>query len=257
MASTDVGQFVWHEHMTKDPKAAMAFYGDVVGWKTQPSENAQGYTMWVGPQGPMGGVMELPADAAKMGAPPHWMGDVQVADVDATVELAKTLGGKVHHAPSDIPNVGRFAVLADPQGASFAVFKPSVAMDAHDHAKAGEICWNELVTSDSKAAFAFYSQLLGWKSIQDMDMGPMGTYRIFGVGETQLGGMMDAPKGAPMPPMWVFYAATENLDAGIARATAQGAKVINGPMDVPGGGRMAQLIDPQGAVFALHQGPKE
>ena len=85
----------------------------------------------------------------------------------------------------------------------------------------------------------------------------MGTYRIFGVGEKQLGGMMTTPKGAPMPPMWIYYATTTDLDASIGRATKKGAKVMNGPMDVPGGGRIAgQLYDPQGAAFALHQAPK-
>jgi len=83
-------------------------------------------------------------------------------------------------------------------------------------------------------------------------MGPMGTYRIYGVGEQRLGGMMVIPKGAPMPPMWIYYVSTSDLEAAIGRATRKGGKVMNGPMDVPGG-RIAQLTDAQGAAFALHQ----
>jgi predicted enzyme related to lactoylglutathione lyase len=256
MASANKGLFVWYEHLTKDPGAAIAFYGEVVGWKTQPFPGGGGYVMWVGSQGPLGGVMELPEEAAKMGAPPHWMAHVQVDDVDATAALAKKRGGKVHKEPTDIPTVGRFAILADPQGAAISIFKPNTEMTLHDASKAGEFCWNELMTSDSAAAFRFYSELFGWKIAQEMDMGPMGTYRIFGVGEKQLGGMMTTPKGAPMPPMWIYYASTTDLDAAIKRATSKGAKVMNGPMDVPGGGRIAQLMDPQGAAFALHQAPK-
>lgn len=257
MASSNVGQFVWHEHLTKDTKAAIDFYTDVVGWKTQPFAEAGGeYVMWVGSQGPLGGVMRLPDEAAKTGAPPSWMGHVQVDDVDATAALAKKLGGKVYKEPTDIPTVGRFSVIADPQGAVVSAFKPMSTMSLHDNTRPGEICWNELLTSDSAAGFEFHSKLFGWKVLQDMDMGAMGTYRIYGVGEKQLGGMMTVPKGSPMPPMWMHYAEVSGLDGAIARATKKGAKVLNGPMDVPGG-RIAQLSDPQGAVFGLHENAKK
>jgi predicted enzyme related to lactoylglutathione lyase len=256
MASANDGLFVWYEHLTKDPAAAMAFYGDVVGWKTQPFTEAGDYVMWVGSQGPLGGVMKLPEEVARAGAPPHWMAHVLVDDVDATAALARKLGGRVHKEPTDIPTVGRFAVLGDPQGAVISVFKPNEPMTLHDPSKDGEFCWNELLTSDSVAASEFYSRLLGWKILEEMDMGPMGKYRIFGVGERRLGGMMTTPAGAPMPPMWLYYASTSDLDRATERATSKGAKVMNGPMDVPGGGRIVQLMDPQGAAFALHQGPK-
>lgn len=252
MASTSNGQFVWHEHMTQDVQKAIAFYSDVVGWTTQPFPENPDYVMWVASQGPLGGVMKLPEEVAKMGIPPHWMGHVQVADVDATAELAKKLGGNVHKEPMDIPTVGRFAILADPQGAAFSVFKPNGEMTAHDSSKAGEICWNELLTSDSEAALAFYGQLFGWKQIDAMDMGPMGTYRTFGLTEDKrFGGVMNVPPGAPMPPAWLYYAETKDLDAAIARATKAGATIMHGPMDVPGG-RVVSLMDPQGAAFALH-----
>lgn len=257
MASGNKGLFVWYEHLTKDAKATIAFYSDVVGWKTQPFEQGGDYVMWVGSQGPLGGVMKLPEEAAKMGMPPHWMAHVLVDDVDATAARAKKLGGKVHKEPTDIPTVGRFAVLGDPQGASISVFKPNEPMTLHDVSKEGEFCWNELLTSDSAAAFRFYSELLGWKILEEMDMGSMGKYRIFGVGDKRLGGMMTTPKDAPTPPMWLYYTETKDLDAALKRATTKGAKVMNGPMDVPGGGRIAQLTDPQGAAFALHQSAKK
>jgi predicted enzyme related to lactoylglutathione lyase len=150
MANAKNGQFVWYEHVTKDPKAAIAFYSDVIGWQTQPFGEGGDYTMWVGSQGPLGGVIGLPEQAAKMGAPPHWMGHVQVENVDASAALAKELGGQVHHGPEDIPTVGRFAVIADRQGAFLSIFQPSGdLMKLHDASKPGEFCWSELVTSDS------------------------------------------------------------------------------------------------------------
>lgn len=248
MASPNVGRFVWHEHMTKDPKAAIAFYTDVVGWKTEPFGDE--YTMWVGKRGPLGGVMKLPAEAEKMGAPPHWMGSVQVEDVDASIAQAKKLGGKVYVEPMDIPEVGRYAVIADPQGAPISIFKPGREMQLPDTAENGDFCWNELMTSDQPGAFRFYSEMFGWKTIQEMDMGAMGTYLIFGVGDRQLGGMMKKPQES-MPTAWLYYTEVTDLDAAVARATKLGAKSLN-TMDVPGG-RMTQLIDPQGAAFALHQ----
>lgn len=256
MASQNAGRFVWYENLTKDIPAAIAFYSDIVGWKTQPfGDGGHPYTVWVGSQGPLGGVMQLPDELAKVGVPPHWCAHVQVDDVDATLARATSLGGKVLHEATDIPTVGRFGVIGDPQGAVTAVFRPGGPMTLHDPAKDGEFCWNELLTSDSAAALEFYSALFGWKLLEAMDMGPMGTYRIFGLGDLRLGGMMTVPKGAPMPPMWLYYTSTSDLDAAIGRAVEAGGKVMNGPMEVPGGGRIAQLMDPQGAAFALHQAP--
>ena len=255
MASANKGLFVWYENLTKDVGAAISFYSDVVGWKTQQFSGE--YTMWVGSQGPLGGVMRLPDEAAKMGAPPHWIAYVEVDDVDTSAALAKKLGGKVYKEPTDIPTVGRFAIIADPQGAPLSIFRPDKAMTLHDETKPGAFCWNELMTSDSVAASWFYSEIFGWKILEEMDMGPIGKYRIFGLGGRRLGGMMTIPAGTPMPRMWIYYASTSDLDAAIGRATKKGAKVMNGPMDVPGGGRIAQLMDAQGAAFALHQAPKK
>jgi predicted enzyme related to lactoylglutathione lyase len=252
MATVKKGQFVWYEDMTKDPRGAITFYTDVLGWKTEPFQGTD-YTMWVSKQGPLGGVLKHSGEAATQGAPASWIAHVQVDDVDATVVRARQLGGRIYKEPSDIPTVGRFAVIADPQGAALSVFKPASDMPLHDVSEEGEFCWNELTTSDSSAAFKFYSELFGWKILEEMDMGPMGTYRIFGVGDQRLGGIMTAPRDQPSPPAWLFYAETGNLDAALRRATTKGAKVLNGPMEVPGGARIAQLQDPQGAAFALHE----
>src|SRR3954447_19189607 len=103
MNNSNVGRFVWYELLTSDPAAAIAFYGDVIGWKSQPFAESNGaYTMWVGSPGPLGGVMTLPEHAGKMGAPPHWTSSVGVADVDATAARVKELGGKVLVEPMDM-----------------------------------------------------------------------------------------------------------------------------------------------------------
>src|SRR5262245_42709699 len=116
MTDTNTGRFVWYELLTTDPKAAIDFYTNVVGWTTQPFGEGGDSARWAGSQGPLGGVTLLAAPAKEMGAPPYWQANVQVANVDETVAKIKELGGKVYVA-EDIPTVGRFAVIADPQGA--------------------------------------------------------------------------------------------------------------------------------------------
>jgi uncharacterized protein len=260
MTNTNIGRFVWYELLTTDPKAAITFYSDVVGWKNQPFEGSD-YTMWVGSQGPLGGVTLLPETAKQMGAPPYWQANVEVANVDETVAKVKQLGGQVY-VTEDVPNVGRFAVIADPQGAVIAVFTPASDMKSHDVAQPGEFSWHELYTTDHEAAFSFYQQIAGWERLGEFDMGAMGKYLLWGRGGKQLGGMMTKPKdmktpdGRDVPPSWMFYVTTGDLDAALERAKTGGARVLNGPMDVPGGQRIVQLMDPQGAAFALVTPPK-
>jgi predicted enzyme related to lactoylglutathione lyase len=253
------GPFVWYELMTTDTKAAMAFYTHAIGWKTEVfpgSENApEPYNMWVASQGALGGVMTLPEQAKQMGAPPHWMGHVEVDDLGAAVSKVRELGGRIHVPPTEIPGVGHFSVIADPQGASLSLFKPKDKMQEHA-VKPGEFCWRELMSSDAAAAMKFYSAVCGWKQLAEHDMGPMGKYLLFGQGETQYGGMMNKPKEMPVS-AWGYYVDVEHLDAAIERATSRGGKLAHGPMEVPGGARVAQLFDPQGAFFAMHEQPKK
>ena len=243
MSNPNVGRFVWYELSTSDPEGAKAFYSNVVGWSTQPFPGSD-YTMWVGAQGALGGVSKNEA------APPGWIGSVEVADVDATVVKAKEKGGSVRVPPTDIPNVGRFAVISDPQGAAISIFASSEAMTGHDPNQTGEFSWHELYTSDLEKGIAFYFDLFGWERIRELDMGPMGKYVLYGRHGEELGGMMKAPPGIPHP-AWGYTITTADFDAALERAKSKGAKVLNGPMDVPGGQRTVKLLDPQGAAFAL------
>lgn len=251
----DTGRIVWFELLTTDTGGAIEFYTDVVGWTTERFGDA-GYTMWVGSQGPLGGVAELPEPARQMGAGPFWQASVEVEDLDQSLTLVEELGGRVHHK-EDVPGVGRLAVIADPQGAVVSLFVPERPMPPRDIARPGEFSWHELYTSDHEAGFAFYQRLLGWERMGEFDMGPMGTYLLWGREGRQLGGMMTkppgmkAPDGREVPNSWMYYVTTDDLDAALARAKDRGARVLNGPMDVPGGQRIVQLMDPQGAAIAL------
>src|SRR5205085_9119861 len=102
--------------------------------------------------------------------------------------------------------------------------------------------------------FAFYSKLFGWTKADAIDMGPMGTYQLFSTGNGPVGGMMTKTPQTPAP-FWLYYFNVSGIDAARERVKTAGGKVINGPMEVPGGSWILQGLDPQGAMFAL-VGPK-
>ncbi|MBI4539640.1 MAG: VOC family protein [Gemmatimonadetes bacterium] len=174
------GRFVWYELLTSDPDAATGFYTAVMNWGTTQWEGG-GYTMWTNRGVPLGGLMKLPAEAQAAGAPPHWLLYIGTPDVDATARQATGLGARILVPPTDVPTVGRFAVLADPQDAVFAVFTPLAEAPGHDGpAELGEFSWHELATTDHGAAFSFYSTLFGWEKTDAFDMGPAGSYQMYG-----------------------------------------------------------------------------
>jgi hypothetical protein len=171
-----------------------------------------------------------------------------VPDVDAAVRRAAGLGAQTHVAPRDIPGAGRFAVLADPQGATFAVYTPPPG-DSIPGPDA--FSWHELATTDYQAAWKFYQAMFGWQHTSSEDMGPLGVYFMFGVGGVPMGGIFNKPLEVPMP-NWLPYILVKNADDTGKAATRAGGRVLNGPMDVPGGDRIVNFLDPQGAVIAAH-----
>jgi predicted enzyme related to lactoylglutathione lyase len=249
--------FVWYDLMTTDTKAAEAFYSSVVGWRAQDSGMPdRSYIILHVKETPIGGLMPIPPEAGAAGARPMWNSYVGVDDVDAFAERITKAGGAVHRKPEDIPGIGRFAVVADPHGASFMLFKGS--SDAQPQPPApgtpGHIGWHELHAGSGEKAFAFYSGLFGWTKLDAMDMGPMGTYQIFATDSAPVGGMMTKADAFPVA-MWLYYFNVDGIDAAARRVKDHGGKVLNGPMEVPGGSWIIQCSDPQGAMFAL-VGPK-
>jgi predicted enzyme related to lactoylglutathione lyase len=243
------GRFVWFDLITTHPDQAPGFYGKVAGWGTQAWDGPAPYTMWINNGTPIGGIGQLPNASAR----PHWLAHISTADVDATVRTATDLGSKVITPPTDIPTVGRFAVVADPQGAVFGVFTPKGEAPGHEgEPELGEFSWHELTTHDHPAAFRFYERLFGWQKTSAMDMGPMGTYQMFGRNGVVLGGMYNKTAEMPAPPSWLYYVRVEDVQRAVDAVTSNGGKVVNGPMEVPGGDWIAQCVDPQGAPFAVH-----
>lgn len=246
------GQFIWYELMTSDVDAAIAFYGAVVGWEAQACGTAGiDYRLWSIDGANVGGLMAIPTEASVNGMRPTWLGYVDVPDVDASVDSIVAAGGAVHMPAEDIPDIGRIAMVTDPQGAAFYVMAPIGNKPSESFApgKAGHGGWHELHTRDWSSALAFYSEHFGWGKSDAMDMGPMGTYLLFNAGGGAIGGMMNSPD---MPrPTWLFYFNIDDIDAARARIEAAGGLVLMGPHEVPGGDWIIQANDPQGAMFAL------
>jgi predicted enzyme related to lactoylglutathione lyase len=249
----DASRFVWYDLMTKDPAGAQRFYGAVAGWGTQEFRSVAEmppYTMWTIGGTPIGGVMPLPVEASAAGAPSHWLGYVGVRDTDATHAAAAKAGAKTHVAPTDIPTVGRFSVIQDPWGASLALFTPAGSGSGTPAPGPGIFSWAELTTSGSlDEALAFYQRLLGFEVLERHDMGPAGIYAILASGGVPIGGASSRPGHSA----WMYYLQVADVDASTATVTAQQGQVLHGPMEVPGGDRIAVCTDPQGAAFGLHQ----
>lgn len=251
MSPTPRGEFVWHEVMTTDVAAAQQFYPSVTGWSTMPFADDPSYTMWTVGGNPVGGVMTIPDEAARSGAPPNWLTYIGTPSVDTTVSQAIGRGGKVLTGPRDIPGAGRFAVLQDPQGAVFAVYTSATASPPPGTPQPGEFSWHELATPDPTAALDFYRSLFGWDKTEVYDMGPVGPYQTFGLHGRRLGGIYPKPAEVPVA-NWLPYVYVKDVDVAARTATARGGTVMVKPMEVPGGDRIAIFADPQGAVIAVH-----
>jgi uncharacterized protein len=245
-------KFIWYDVMTTDTKAAAKFYRDVIGWEAKDSGMPGGaYTIFSTGKDRIGGLMPIPEDTRAMGAKPCWMGYIAVPDVDDYAKRVKAAGGSIERPPTDIPGVGRFAVVGDPHGAGFMLFKgDGEAPTEAATGTPGHIGWHELHAGDGKAAWQFYSGLFDWTKTDALDMGPMGVYQLFATGGEAVGGMMTKMPDTPQP-HWLYYFNVDAIDAAAARATRGGGKVIMGPHPVPTGQWIVQCTDPQGAEFAM------
>ncbi len=248
------GTPIWYELMTKDPLAARRFYGAVVGWKIDdapPAGSTMDYRMVSADDGLVGGVFTLTDDMCKQGARPSWMMYLGVDDVDKCVADITAAGGRVDMPAFDIPDVGRIALVADPQGAPFYVMRAASdgVSTACDPNLAGHGAWHELHATDGAKATDFYLSQFRWGKSRAMDMGPDGNYQLFSVDGQDLGGIMSDARFSR--PAWLVYFRVDGIEHAALRIAEAGGKVINGPMEVPGGGWIVNGVDPEGAMFAL------
>jgi uncharacterized protein len=248
-----LGRPVWYELMTTDTAAAERFYRNVVGWTAAPFDGSPTPYTVLKRSGDVGvaGLMKRPEG---MNMPPFWAMYVAVPNLDDAVAHITRLGGSELSPTIDVPTVGRLQMLKDPQGAAFYIIQPEPTGERPETApEVGEASWHELMTTDAPAALKFYSEIFGWQPSEALDMGPMGKYHMFNRPHGMIGGMMNKPpEMAHVPPHWAIYFRVPDINAAVERVTANGGKILNGPMEVPGGDWVLNAIDPQGAAFSLH-----
>jgi uncharacterized protein len=253
------GSHIWYELMTPDPVGAKSFYEAVVpGWSI--GERNPGdidYRMIERSDGGnAGGVLGMNEDMRAHGAKPLWLGYIAVDDVDGTIAQIEAKGGKAQMPATDIPDVGRIAMVADPQGNAFYVMMPKPPSDQTD-AKSDvfssdavqRVSWNELSTPDPVAARQFYGDLFGWESDEFMDMGEYGEYRFLDHRGTRIGavcGVMPGGSGG-----WRYYVQVPSISKAVEAVKAGGGTITVEPHEVPGGDHITIGNDPQGAEFAL------
>jgi predicted enzyme related to lactoylglutathione lyase len=246
------GRFLWYELLTTDVEAAKAFYAKVVGWRTRDvSMPGMSYSLFIATDAMIGGVMGLPPYVAGADALPRWIGYVGVDDVDAAADRVRQLGGTIRTPPTDVGDISRFAIVADPQLATLALIKGRQApqQDPATLRARGRVSWHELLTTDCEQALAFYGELLGWqRGIAFPE--PTGTYQQFSTGGQAIGALLTKPSNFPTP-FWLYYFNVGDVDTAAQRVTAGGGQILNGPFEAPDGSWTLQCLDPQGAAFAL------
>lgn len=246
------GTFCWVELGTSDNEAAKQFYTQLFGWDfvDNPMGEHGVYTMLKLDGKDVGGLYKLMPDMVERGVPPHWLSYVSVTNVDESAAKAKEAGATLLQEPFDVFTIGRMSVVQDPTGAVFALWQPKEHKGSGIYNVPGSFCWNELGTNDTKKAGDFYSGLFGWAR-EEMPGGEI-EYTMFKNGDRGAGGMYKiTPEMGPIPPNWLVYFAVDDCDAKVQKATELGGRVMKPADDIPGIGRFAILLDPQGAAFAI------
>jgi uncharacterized protein len=258
------GDFIWYELITSDIAGAKNFYDAVVGWNIAESSGFDiDYRMIGRSDGKFaGGAMQITDEMKQHGARPTWLGYILVPDVDASVAAIEQSGGKTYMPAFDVPDVGRVAMVADPQGAPFYVMKPippasdpNAKSDVFSVDQPQRIRWNELSTADQDGAVDFYCRNFGWVQDGAMPMGEMGDYRFIYANGVRIGAIMRKPPQRPVS-AWTYYIGVDDIDRAAEAVSAGGGQILFGPMEIPGGEYSLNGMDPQGAAFGL-VGPRK
>jgi predicted enzyme related to lactoylglutathione lyase len=253
-----LGTFCWPELATRDPKAAQAFYGDLLGWHADEIPSAMGsYTIFSSGERQTAGLCSQSEEQRQRGIPSNWLSYVSVTSADATAAKAKELGGQVLMGPFDVMEEGRMALIQDPAGAVFALWQARDHRGVTAYLEPSSLCWTELATTSAEQAQAFYPALFGWTAKPSAD--PNMPYFEWVLDGDHFGGMMEinehwGPTWKDIPSHWMVYFMVKDVDERTARAEALGARICVPPSDIPKVGRFAVIEDPQGAVFSLFQG---
>ncbi len=233
----DPGTFVWHDVSTTAVEDAVAFYRDVIGWTVHHEDGPRLYPKLCRPEGPVCGVLELAEEALAVGAPPHWLSYVAVADVGEAAGLAARSGAHLLVPPRE-SDAGDFCVLADPQGAVLGLFTPSLQLHTSD-GSVGSVVFSVLTCGSPHAAAEFYESVLSW-SFEER-----GDALVFS-GSRPLGAVRPLPASVKQAG-WLPYVAISDLGSVTRRVQELGGAVLQTDAQEAS----AICVDRQGAAFGL------
>jgi predicted enzyme related to lactoylglutathione lyase len=250
-----VGKVIFAELVTPDLAAAKLFYGGLFGWTFSDIQSGKAEYAAASLDGHLvAGLIHKDFSTGEH-KKPAWLSFIAVRDVDATQNLAVQHGAKVLFPPHSFPDRGRQAVLADPQGAVFAVLASSSGDPPDVLADPGEWIWSSLITSDPDAGAAFYQTLFDYE-VFDLPADEGAQHLLLATDNYARASANSWPANkASMHPHWLNYVRVEDTDKTAAKAVALGGRILVEPRVDRHGGKVAVIADPAGAAFGLLEWP--
>ena len=263
------GSFVWFDLLVDDAEAVRPFYAELFGWSLEATDGSDRY-MSILHDGRVTGGLAVAEEADTADHRAVWLSSVSVSDVDGITSAAVASGGSVILEPVELPDRGKYSVIADPQGAALVLLRSSTGDGPRRSPEAvqpGEWLWTELWTTDLGAAREFYTELLGYgvevrerrsaeegapAASSDGDTGS--AYLILSRDGVNKAGMMKLPFDEANP-HWLPFVAVKDVYASVKIVEQLGGQVIVSP-DVVGRHDAAIVVDPAGAVLGLQQWPR-
>ena len=241
----------WVDLLSSDTEASTEFYQALFGWtsETAPPEFG-GYVTFLSDGNRVAG---MAPKTPEMGEHPDaWSTYISTADIDTSVKAAEAAGGTILAPPMAVGDLGSMALVQDPGGAAFGIWQPGTHTGFGKYNEAGSVGWDELHSRDFAAASPFYADVFGWtlNPMSDTDEFRYTTGQIDG---EDVAGMMDSSSFLPegVPSHWAVYFTVDDTDETLARVVELGGSVLRPAEDTPFG-RLADAVDPTGAMFKLH-----
>ncbi len=251
------GKVIFTELVTPDIAAAKQFYARLFGWTFQDTQNGTTVYSEAFLNGhPVAGLIHrtVPAGEHKQ---PAWLTFISVGDVDAVKETALKKGAKILFGPRDMPDRGREAVFADPQGAVFAVLASTSGDPADVLAEPGEWVWSSLITRDPDTDAAFYQELFNYE-VFDLSSDKTAQHFLLASGNFARASANTLPTSrADSHPHWLNYVRVKDTVNMAAKAVTLGGRILVEPRVDRHGGKIAVVADPQGAPFGLIEWPDD
>jgi len=249
------GRFVWYDWMTKDVNASKRFYGALFGWRFEETKrNDRPYVIARIGSDPVAGLVDV---SAMPDAGPQWLSFMAVTNVDDTVAMVKSGGGKVLVEPREIASIARAAVVTDPQGAplGFAQLHRTIpGIVDPQHPVPSRFFWQEYLAEDAPKALDFYKRLAGYEStITETRLGVQ--YHVLRNATRPRAGLFQLPEASDVLPSWLPYVLVIDPNAVAARVAALGGTIVLPAAQERRNGSLVVITDPGGALIALQKYP--